>query len=454
MTSFLRNLGIRVKIAGFVIPSTIAFGVLMTILSLYLLKDFKETTQGELSAALVGKSDLATLAANGGGEKLVIDLTRKADEQIAGATVLLLSIVGAVILMVAIGAWIISSLIARPLQGVAEGLQNISSGEADLSRRLIVAGEDETGMVSKYFNTFAEKLQKVVKKLQGEADELAGAAKVIHASLQTIEEKAASTKTISQTVYRSAGYMSRDMREISGVMGESAATIGNVSASVGELTATVNEIASTSGRAHTNTEQAKAKMEQLEQEVSILGQAGEEISKVTEVITAISDQVNLLALNATIEAARAGEAGKGFAVVANEIKELAKKTASAATEIHKRIEHVQQVTQTTISGIKEATEMVADNSTIVAAIAGAVEEQSATVQEISHSLSSANEKIGYCNDKVSQAAHYAEEMAGMADKVTVAAVSVDEAVQEIGATSATVEKLAESSARTTREFRT
>jgi methyl-accepting chemotaxis protein len=220
------------------------------------------------------------------------------------------------------------------------------------------------------------------------------------------------------------------------------------------LTITVNEIASTSGRAQSNTEKAKAKMEQLEQEVAILGQAGEEISKVTEVITAISDQVNLLALNATIEAARAGEAGKGFAVVAGEIKELAKKTASAATEIDKRIEHVQQVTQSTIAGIKSAAEMVADNSTIVATIAGAVEEQSATVQEISHSLSSANEKIGYCNDKVSQAAHYAEEMATMADKVTVAAVSVDEAVQEIGATSATVEKLAESSARTTREFRT
>jgi methyl-accepting chemotaxis protein len=454
MLSFLKNLSIRFKIAGFVIPSTIAFGVLMTILSLYLLRDFKETTQRELSTALAGKTELTVLAGDKGGEKLVEQLARKADEQIASATVLLLSIVGAVILVAAVGAWIISSLIARPLQRVADGLQNISSGDADLTWRLTVSGEDETGKVSRYFNTFLEKLHKVVKKLQGDADALAGSAKVIHSSLQTIEEKAASTKTISQTVFRSAGYMSRDMREISGVMEESAATIGNVSAAVGELTATVNEIASTSGRAHTNTEKASAKMEQLEKEVAILGQAGEEISKVTEVITAISDQVNLLALNATIEAARAGEAGKGFAVVAGEIKELAKKTASAATEIQTRIEHVQKVTQSTISGIKAAAEMVADNSTIVATIAGAVEEQSATVQEIAHSLSSADEKIGYCNSKVSQAAHYAEEMATMADHVTVAAVSVNEAVQEIGVTSATVEKLAESSAKTTREFRT
>ena len=450
MFSFLSNIGIRTKIAGFVIPSTIAFGVLMTILALYLLGDFKDTTAQQLLAALSAKSDLASL----GGDQLVAELGRQAEARISRATVLLLTIVAVVILMAAIGAWIISSLIARPLQGVAEGLQNISSGDADLSRRLPAAGEDETGRVSRSFNTFVDKLQKMVKKLQGEADELAGAAKVIHSSLQTIEEKAASTKTISQTVHRSAGYMNRDMHEISGVMEESASTIANVSEAVGELTATVNEIATTSGRAHANTEKAKTKMEQLEQEVAILGQAGEEISKVTEVITAISDQVNLLALNATIEAARAGEAGKGFAVVAGEIKELAKQTAVAATEIQQRIEHVQQVTQSTIAGIKAAAEMVSDNSGIVATIAGAVEEQSATVREIAKALSAANEKIGYCNDKVSKAAHYAGEMATMADSVTVAAVSVNEAVQEIAATSATVENLAASSAKTTREFQT
>ncbi len=454
MLTFFRNLSIRTKIAAFVIPSTIAFGVLMTILSLYLLKDFKSTTEGELLAALATKSDTATLSSAAGGERLVGELAARADRKIATASVLLFSIVGAVILLAAVGAWVVASFIARPLQEVAAGLQQISSGDADLSRRLSVSGEDEPGMVASYFNTFVDKLQKVVQKLQREADELAGSAGVIHSSLRTIEDKAASTKGISQTVFRSAGYMNRDMRDISAAMEESAANIGNVSDAVGELTATVEEIASTSGRAHGNTERAREKMEQLEREVAVLGQAGEEISKVTEVITAISDQVNLLALNATIEAARAGEAGKGFAVVANEIKELAKQTAGAATEIKERIEHVQGVTQSTIAGIKAAAEMVTDNSSIVATIAGAVEEQSATVQEIAKTLAAANDKINYCNDKVSKAAHYAEEMARMADDVTVAAVSVDEAVQEISHTSASVEKLAESSARTTREFRT
>ena len=64
-----------------------------------------------------------------------------------------------------------------------------------------------------------------------------------------------------------------------------------------------------------------------------LGTAAQEIGKVVETITEISEQVNLLALNATIEAARAGEAGKGFAVVANEIKDLARQTATDTGEI-------------------------------------------------------------------------------------------------------------------------
>jgi methyl-accepting chemotaxis protein len=453
MIQYLKDLSIGFKISGFVIPSTIAFGVVMTFLTLYFLNDYKDTSLNDFKMVIeeIQKTDQA-------GQKsstaLLKEISQKADEKISGIALLFISIVVAVIIMAAIGAMVISGLIGKPVQHVAEGLKNISSGDADLTRRLPVDADDETGKVSKYFNAFVEKLQGIMRNLQGMVDRMNGAAISIHSLIGTIQNKTSSTKTVSQKVFRSAGYMSRDMQEISTILEESTGSIQDIASAVQELSKTVNEISETSSKAHVNTENARKKMELLEKNVQELGQAANDISKVTETIAQISGQVNLLALNATIEAARAGEAGKGFAVVANEIKELARQTAGAATEIQTRIDQVQKVSQTTIAGIIEATEIVSNNTDVVSTIASAVEEQTATVNEIGNSLADASEKLGYSNEKVSKASVYADDMAKMADSVTEAIDEVDQAVGSILNTSESLKELAENSAKMTRQFRT
>lgn len=159
-----------------------------------------------------------------------------------------------------------------------------------------------------------------------------------------------------------------------------------VATAIEEMNVSIREIAKNAAEGAKVATDAVKTSNETNQTITKLGQSSVEIGKVIKVITSIAQQTNLLALNATIEAARAGDAGRGFAVVANEVKELAKQTATATEEISQQIEAIQTDTNGAVKAINQITTVINQINDIQNTIASAVEEQTATTNEISRNV--------------------------------------------------------------------
>ena len=164
---------------------------------------------------------------------------------------------------------------------------------------------------------------------------------------------------------------------------EVATGVQTVATNIEEMVASIKEISRSTNESSQMAKLTLLKAQESNATVMKLGTSSQEIGDVIKVISSIAQQTNLLALNATIEAARAGEAGKGFAVVANEVKELAKQTAKATNDITHKIGAIQGDTKNAVEAIGGISQAVEKLNGIAGVIAAAVEEQTATTNEIS-----------------------------------------------------------------------
>lgn len=181
-----------------------------------------------------------------------------------------------------------------------------------------------------------------------------------------------------------------------------------VATGIEEMSASIKEIAKNATDAAKVATSAVKVAETTNITIGKLGESSAEIGKVIKVITSIAQQTNLLALNATIEAARAGEAGKGFAVVANEVKELAKETAKATEDISQKIEAIQRDTQGAVSAIAEISLVINQINDISNTIASAVEEQTATTNEISRNVAESSRGTSEISQNITSVAQAAK----------------------------------------------
>lgn len=326
---------------------------------------------------------------------------------------------------------IVNKAIVGPVNAAILSLKDIAQGEGDLTKRLDDTANDEVGEMARWFNTFIEKLQGIVKQIAENSSSVGSNAHLLSDISKSLLESSGDTSQRATNVATSSEEMSANLTNVAAAMEESATNANMVATAAEEMNSTISEIADNADKARGVSLDAVNQARDASKNMAELGTAADKIGKVTETITEISEQTNLLALNATIEAARAGEAGKGFAVVANEIKELAKQTAEATLDIKTLIEDVQSTSKTTGDGMNKITEVIGGVNETISSIATAVEEQTAATGEIAQNIAQASQGIQEVNENVSQSSAVASEITEDISKVSVASQNISRNSEEV-----------------------
>ncbi len=216
---------------------------------------------------------------------------------------------------------LLNAVVARsvtiPLRSLEARLKDIAQGEGDLTKRVEIQRRDEIGLAASWFNTFVDRIERLVSEVKSGAALIgAGGTQIADASQSLAEgasEQAGSLSAISASLEK----MSHQTQLSAG---------------------SAREASSLAQESKKSADRGCQEMTHMSRAVSEIKESSARISKIIHVIDEIAFQTNLLALNAAVEAARAGEAGKGFAVVAEEVRNLAQRSAAAAKDTSAMIE--------------------------------------------------------------------------------------------------------------------
>lgn len=304
----------------------------------------------------------------------------------------------------------------RPLDDLNAAIQDVATGEGDLTKRIAMSNTPEFAELAQGFNQFSESLQGRITHLKRLGEDVAASGS------QSLTGSQRSAQAMQEQL-KELEMLVTAIHEMALASNEVAENAQKASASANEVDRTTMEGSVVVSETAKSIDALSNRIDQAVEQVKGLEHATSNIETILAVINEIADQTNLLALNAAIEAARAGESGRGFAVVADEVRTLAQRTQESTTEIRGMIEQLQNGSAAVSNAMTES------RNTAVQAVENAKLADSALIR-IRESI----EQISGMNAQIASAAqqqsHVAEEINQNAVKIKTLSTSVVDLAQE------------------------
>jgi len=340
----------------------------------------------------------------------------------------------------------------KPIVKVAETLKDISEGEGDLTRSILVNTKDEVGDLAHYFNKTLGKIKNLIVVIKKEAvglqdigndlasnmTETAAAINEITSNIQSIKGRVINQSASVTETNATMEQVIVNINKLNDHVENQSRNVSQASSAIEEMVANISSVTNTlvNNAANVKTlqeasEVGRTGLQDVATDIQEIARESEGLLEINAVMENIASQTNLLSMNAAIEAAHAGEAGKGFAVVADEIRKLAESSGEQSktigTVLKKIAESIKKITVSTDNVLKRFEAIDTGVKTVSEQeenIRNAMEEQGEGSKQVLQS-------VGTMNELTQQVKSGSEEMLEGSKEVMHESQNLERMTQEI-----------------------